>query len=453
MAQLDLLKSRKAELYEKTADVRKNISSIVDENSFVEFNAFSFAKSEFYDATVDGLGVVTGYATVDGYPVYVVAQNKNVLGGSLSKANTDKIAECLVKAYNQELPVIYFLESQGVQVGEGVAVLEGISTLLKASNAIKSVAPQFVIATGDVLGSTALLASNADFAFAVNNACISYASPVVISASKDGADKASVANAKNGVKTFDVKTLEEVKAKILQVLSVLPRFSGYEIDCQDDLMRCAPSLNNGADVDSLISATFDGGEFIKMNEGYSASVVTGIGRVGGISTAGIIFGGGEEGVDVTLDVVLKIKNFVKFADDNGLPIVMYLNSNGIKADDNTSNSPVMIEFMTMLDSLSKIKRVTVVYGKAIGLGYAFASKALGSDYNYAFAGAKISLLDGFAGISATFGTVDPEKIQELSSKYIEEQDGFNSAKLGCIDNIIEPENVRQYVISALQMIL
>ncbi len=453
MVQLDLLKSRKAELYEKTAEVRKNISSIVDEGSFVEFNAFSFSKNEFYDMTVDGLGVVTGYATVDGYPVYVVAQNKNVLGGSLSKSNADKIAECLSKAYDQELPVIYFLESQGVQVGEGVAVLEGISTLLSASNAIKDVAPQFVIATGDVLGSTALLASNADFAFAVNNACISYASPLVISASKNGADKSSVANAKNGVKTFDVKTLEEAKAKILQILNVLPRFSGYEIDCQDDLMRGTPALNAGADVDSLILATFDNGAFVKMNEGYACDVITGIGRVGGISTAGIIFGGGEDGVDLTLDVVLKIKNFATFAEDNGLPVIMYLNANGIKADDTTSNSPVMVEFMNMLYNLSKLKRVTVVYGKAIGLGYAFASKALGSDYNYAFAGAKISLLDGFAGISATFGTIDPDKIQEVSSKYLEEQDGFNSAKLGCIDNIIEPENVRQYVISALQMIL
>ena len=441
MAHLDLLKSRKAELYEKTAEVRKNISTVVDEGSFVEFNAFSFAKSEFYDSTVDG------------YPVYVVAQNKNVLNGSLSKANIDKITECLAKAFDKELPVIYFLESQGVQVGEGVAVLEGISTLLKASTAIKSVAPQFVIATGDVLGSTALLASNADFAFAVNNACISYASPVVISASKEGADKASVANAKNGAKTFDVKSLEEAKAKILQILNVLPRFSGYEIDCNDDMNRSAPSLNDKVDVDSLISATFDGGEFIKMNEGYAPSIVTGIGRIGGMSAAGIIFGGGEQGVDITLDVVLKIKNFVKFADENGLHIVMYLNSNGIKADDNTSNSPVMIEFMDMLSKLSEIKRVTVVYGKAIGLGYTFASKALGCCYNFAFAGAKISLLDGFAGISATFGTVDPEKIQEVSSKYLEEQDSFNSAKLGCIDNIIEHENVRQYVISALQMIL
>lgn len=453
MANLDLLKSRKAELYEKTADVRKSISSIVDENSFVEINAYSFAKNEFCDSTVDGLGVVTGYATIDGYPIYVVAQNKNVLGGSISKANADKISECLLKAYNQELPVIYLLESKGVQVGEGVAVLEGISTLLQASNSLKDVAPQFAIATGDVLGSTALLAVNADFTFAVNNACISYASPAVISASVDGATKESVSNAKNLSKTFNVSSLEEVKAKILQILNVLPRFSGYEVDCNDDFMRSSPALNDNADAESLINATFDGGEFIKMNENFANSVITGIGRIGGISTAGIIFDGGEQGVDITLEVAIKIKNFATFANDNKLPVVTFVNTNGIKIDNDTSNSPVMVEFMNMLYNLSSLKRVTVVYGKAIGLGYAFASKSLGSDYNYAFAGAKISLLDGYPGISATFGTVDPVEVEKLKDKYFEEQDGFNACKLGCIDNIIEPENVRQYVISALQMIL
>ena len=38
-------------------------------------------------------------------------------------------------------------------------------------------------------------------------------------------------------------------------------------------------------------------------------------------------------------------------------------------------------------------------------------------------------------------------------KYLESQDAFNSAKIGCVDNVIEPEFVRQYVISALQMIM
>ena len=178
MNNIDLLKTRKAEMSEKTADVKKDIFSIIDEGSFVELDTFSFAKNEFYGSEVDGLGVVTGYATVDGFPVYVVAQNNKILDGGLSKAGCDKICKCLGKAHGANVPVVYLLNSKGVQVGEGVAVLEGIAKVLGASNALKGKCPQIAVATGDVLGSTAILADNADFTFTVGNACVSYASPV-----------------------------------------------------------------------------------------------------------------------------------------------------------------------------------------------------------------------------------------------------------------------------------
>jgi acetyl-CoA carboxylase carboxyltransferase component len=191
-----------------------------------------------------------------------------------------------------------------------------------------------------------------------------------------------------------------------------------------------------------------------MNKDYVSDVTVGIGRIGGIATAGIIMGGEENGVDLDLDVVLKIKNFASFVYDNELPVVLFVNSNGLKADVDTCNTPVMTELMNMLSNLAGLKRVTVVYGKAIGLGYsAFVSKAFGSDYVYAFAGAKISIMDGYAGMSVAFNTFDKEELAKLEEKYADAQDAFNSAKLGCVDNVIEPEFTRQYVISALQMIL
>lgn len=454
MYNVDLLKQRKAQLLEITADVRKTLHSLIDEGSFVEFNTFGFSKNEFYGEETDGLGVLTGYATIDGYPVYVVAQNSKVSGGALSKASCDKINDCMQKAGSQNAPIIYLLESQGVKVGEGVAVLEGIANILRTSLEFKEVAPQFAIAVGDVYGSTSILFDNSDFNFIVGNACVSYGSPQVISASIDGNGKETVANIKNGSKTFKVNSITDAKDKILSIINTLPKFSGLEIDCLDDLNKSSPNLNNGADAQSIIDATFDANSFIKMNEGFADEVIVGIGRIGGISTAGIVMDGGELGVELTLNNVLKIKNFATFINDNAMPLVLFVNCSGIKVDGGVVNSPVSVEIMNMLYNLCSIKRVTVVYGKAIGFGYsAFASKAFGSDYTYAFADSKISLLDGFAGISATFGTVDSQKIEELKDKYQASQDVFNCAKLGCVDNIIEPEFVRQYVLSALQMII
>lgn len=454
MDKLDLLKSRKADLASKTADLRKSIFEVIDDASFVELNAFNTCKNEYFAQDEERVGVITGYATVDGYPVYVIAQNSKVNNGALTAAGCSKIANCLVKANANNTPVIYFLSSQGVQMGEGVQVLDGIASILALSNELKSNAPQFAIAIGDVYGSTALLLDNADFTFVINNACVSYASPAVISASKEGGTKESVAKAQNGLKTFELKDLGEAKNKILSILGVLPNFSGLEVDSSDDMNRTSPTLNVACDAKSLIKATFDQGSFVEMNENYRSEVITGIGRIGGIATAGIVFDGGEKGVDIELENVLKIKNFVNFVYDNELPLVLFVNSNGIKIDASTHESAVMTEVMNMLYGLSSVKRVTVVYGKAIGFGYtAFASNASGSDYTYAFAGSKISLLDGFAGVSATFGTVDPEKVDELNAKYEESQDSYYTAKIGSVDNVIEPEFVRQYVISALQMII
>ena len=454
---IDVLNSRKSKLNDASADIRKKISEIIDDSSFVELGAFSFGKNEFYDEELEGLGVVTGYATVSGYPLYVIAQNCKVLNGGLSKANLDKINNCLDKAIATETPVLYLLDSKGVQVGEGVAVLEGIASLLAKSNELKGLAPQIAVAIGDVLGSLSLLCANADYTYVLSSSCVAYASPSVLSAScKNPLTKEEVGGikSKNGVMTFNVKDLSEVKEGVIKLFDTLPNLSGILSENDDDLNRFTASLNENVCANCLINAVYDNGTFTKMYEGYADEVIVGVGRVGGISTASIVFDGGEDGVELTLENVLKIKNFANFVYDNNLPMLTFVNTKGIKLDYLTSSSPITIEIMNMLNNLSNLDRISVVYGKAIGLGYtAFASKEFGNRYTFAFAGSKISLLDGVEGISATFGTIDSEKQAELKEKYVDSQDSYNAAKLGCVDNIIEPQFVRQHIITALQLLV
>ena len=454
---IDLLNKRKVELFKSSADIRKNISKIIDDDSFVELNAFSFSKNEFNNEEQNGLGVVTGFATIEGYPVYVVAQNGNVLSGGLSKANCDKICNCLNKALESQTAVLYLLDSKGVQVGECIAVLEGIAKILALSNALKEVAPQFAVAVGDVYGSFALLASNCDYAYSVNNACVSYASPSIVVASANGAitkDGVGGKDSKNGVNTFVLNAIDDVKESIIKVLDVLPSASGLNVECNDDLNRSELKLNTTKNAKLLIDAIYDKGSFIELNSKFASEVITGIGRVGGISTAVILFDGLEKGVELDLNCVLKIKNFASYCYDNGFPLLNLVNTVGIKQDAVTATSPILTEISNMLYNLSGLKSISVVYGKAIGFGYtAFVSREFGNAYTFAFADAKISLFDKTLGASATFGTIEQEKLNELEQKYEDMQDAFNSAKLGCVDNIIEPQFVRQHIIMALQSII
>lgn len=459
MDKIELLKSRRAALLDCGRDIREKIASLTDDKSFVELDAYSFSHNDFYGEDAQGEGVITGYATVDGVPVYVVAQNVKVLSGGVSRANCLKIKKCLDKAYETEYPVVYLFDSLGVQVGEGVNVLEGIADVIASSCDLKGLVPQFSVVLGKLYGSFAVLAAGADYNFMLEGSRAAYASPLVISAAdgKNLSDEAVAgvkASAKNSLTTFAVKDLAEVKATIADILSVLPEYSGSVVDTDDDFNRVTESLNETVCPGCLVKSVFDDKKMIELNKEFCPEVATGIGRVGGMSVAAVLFGGGENGVELTNEVIDKISDFAAYANRNGLPLLTFVNTLGIKADLETSNSTILKKIYGLSEILNGAKRLSVVYGKAVGLGYTlFASKSLGVGYAYAFANAKIGLFNG-AATSVAFGEVREDKLSELEERYSEENaDPINAAKNGYIDNIIEPQFVRSYVISALQTIV
>ena len=79
---------------------------------------------------------------------------------------------------------------------------------------------------------------------------------------------------------------------------------------------------------------------------------------------------------------------------------------------------------------------------------------MGYDYSYAFANAKIALFDSVQGAEIEFAGEKKVDASKLAEKYSEENsDPVNAARGGYIDNIIEPEFIKQYLIASLQMLL
>ncbi len=453
MDKIQLLAERKAKLAEVSKGIRSDIQSIADEESFVELSAFSFSKNDFYGEEAEGEGVITGFITIGGYPFYVVAQNFEVMNGGVSKANCDKIAKCLDIAEKNGTSVLYLLNTKGVQIGEGVTVLEGLGKLLLRSTQLKGIVPQYAIVNGEVYGSAAMLAAIADFAFFIDNkSVLALNSPFVLSA-KAGKNltKEEVGNAKalnkTGIPSFELKNLEEVKNTIYSICELL---STPMIDAE--LNEAIPALNENASVDNMMSI-FENA--IEVSSGYESDIKTVLGRIGGISVAAVLFDGGEEGVELTLSKVAKIKNFANFACCYDLPFVTFDNVKGICPCTCANNSRIMketAEYLEILDAIDTAK-IAVVYKKAIGLGYSlFASKSVGFDYTCAFANAKIALFEDVQGAKIELADEKADKAA-LAERYADENsDPVHAAKNGYIDAIIEPQFVKQYVISALQML-
>lgn len=453
MDKIQLLQERKARLEEVSKDIRAQIQTLVDAESFVELSAFSFSKNEFYGEDAVGEGVVTGFATIDGYPFYIVAQNYNVMRGGISKANCDKIVKCLDAAEKNTTPVVYLLSSQGVQIGEGVTVLEGLGKLLMRSTQLKGVVPQYVVVNGDVYGSSAMLAAIADFTFFVEKkSVLAVNSPFVLSAKMGkNLSKEEVGGAKaldkSGIPAFEVQDLDEVKARIIAINDLI---SVPSVDAE--LNASMPALNENVTVENLMGIFENPLEVGSLCE---PDVKTVLGRIGGISAAAVVFDGGEEGVELNAAKLAKIRNFAEFACCYGLPFLTFANVKGICPCACVNNSLAMkeaAEYLDMLDTIDTAK-IAVVYKKAIGLGYSlFASKSVGFDYTCAFANAKIALFDSVQGAQIELNDEKADKAA-LAERYAEENsDPIHAAKDGYIDAIIQPQFVKQYVIAALQML-
>jgi propionyl-CoA carboxylase beta chain len=75
---------------------RERIGMLLDEGSFVEFDALATHRSTAFGMEKKkplGDGLVSGYGTVDGRLVAVYSQDFSVYGGSLSQVNGEKIVK------------------------------------------------------------------------------------------------------------------------------------------------------------------------------------------------------------------------------------------------------------------------------------------------------------------------------------------------------------------------
>ena len=453
MDKIQLLQERKKKLAENSKELREQINELFDANSFVELSAFSFSKNEFYGENAEGEGVITGFATMNDFPFYVVAQNAKVFDGAISKANCDKICKCLDTAEKNATPIVYLLNTHGVQIGEGIPVLEGLAKILLRSTQLKGVVPQYVVVDGEVYGSIAMLASIADLSFFLSNKSIlAINSPFVLSAksgknlSKEEVGSAKALN-KTGIPAFEVNSLQEIKEKISYVCDLMAT------PCMNaELNESLPILNQSVEAENLLKI-FESS--VELWSEFEPEVKTLLGRIGGISVATVLFDGGDTGVELTASKLAKIKNFAEFASCYSFPFIMFTDVKGFSADLCTNGSRIMketAEYLSILDTIVTPK-ISVVYKKAIGIGYSlFSAKSVGFDYTCAFANAQIALFDGAQGARIEFGGENADKLA-LAEKYANENaDPINAAKDGYIDAIIEPQFVKQYLIATLQML-
>ena len=137
----------------KTA--RERLKDLLDPNTFVEIDKFVTHTTKDFDMEKTkffGDGVVSGYGKIDGRLVYVFAQDFTVFGGSLSRANANKITKVMDLAMKMGAPVIGLNDSGGARIQEGVESLAGYADIFYRNVRSSGVIPQISAIMGACAG-------------------------------------------------------------------------------------------------------------------------------------------------------------------------------------------------------------------------------------------------------------------------------------------------------------
>ena len=161
---IEKINQAKAEIAATSA--YKTITAFFDADSFCEIDAFAKSGEGFAE-------VVAGFGTVEGMPVYAFAQNSDICGGAMSKAQAAKLKKLYGLALKTGAPVVGFYDSVGGRLNQGTELLAGCGDVLNAAASLSGVVPQISVVLGTCLGTNALNAASADIVIMSKDAQLS----------------------------------------------------------------------------------------------------------------------------------------------------------------------------------------------------------------------------------------------------------------------------------------
>lgn len=420
---IEKINQAKAEISQTSA--YKTITEFFDADSFCEIDAFAKSGDGFAE-------VVAGFGTVDGMPAYAFAQNSDICGGAMSKAQATKLKKVYNLALKTGAPVVGFYDSVGGRLTQGTELLAGCGEVLNSVAALSGVVPQISVILGTCLGTNALNAVSADVVIMSEKAQLS------LDVTGKNADASY--NAENGNVAVVVKDTAEAIEKAKELMLSLPSNNlnlapqSFDAEPSDDGCGC------------VVSKTVDGGSKFKLYDSFGAYAKTRLARLGGQVVAIV----NTIGKELDCKTAAKVAKFVRFCDAFSIPVITFANCPGFESLGSAAKLASAYAEATTI-------KISVVTGKAIGSAYiALAGTGANADVVYALPNTIISPVN----VEAAAFIMAPEAMKvsvseqkTVAQKYANENlSAYNAAQCGYVDGIVEETELRKTLVSALDML-
>ena len=462
---------------------RERLGLLLDTGSFEEIGRF---RGGDINGGKAGSAVITGFGDVYGRKIAVYAQDFSVRGGTLGRAEGEKICHLMDMALDLKVPIVAIVDSGGARIQEGVAALTQYGHIFRKTCDASGFVPQISLILGPCAGGAVYCPALTDLiVMTKENSDMFVTGPDVVKAatgetiSMNDLGGGLVHSTKSGVAHYLGEDEADAIDNARTVLAYLPSNS----DAQPPMYAYAATRADREtakrltdivpdndrqpyDVLDVIRCIVDYGEFVQVHELFATSAVVGFACIDGRPIGVVANQPNVRAGILDVDASEKVARFVRLCDSFNLPVITLVDTPGYKPGADQEHAGIIRRGAKVIYAYAnaQVPMVTVVLRKAFGGAYiVMGSKAIGADMNFAWPSSQIAVL-GATGAVNIIHRKDFVKAKEagedvdalrakLAAEYERTTVNANlSLEMGEIDAMIDPEQTRQAIAESLRLL-
>lgn len=480
---------------------RERIDLLFDKNAFQQEIGLLVAYDE-YEGQAPAAAVVTSVGKINGREAVVVANDATIKAGAWYPETIKKILRAQEIAMRCRVPIIYLVDSAGVNLPYQGGVFPGqygAARIFYYNSIMRRYlkVPQFAAVMGMCVAGGAYLPALSDVILMVENTSFMGlgGANLVKGATGQTIDNETLGgamahNATSGVAHFRTKNDEECIEKIRELISELPNKFQSNVSiikergpkiAAEKLYEILPEDHRAPyDMRECLSAFLDEGGLDEFQADFAKEMICGTARIGGI-LVGIIanhrgmirdakdkppkFGG-----IVYTESAEKTAYFIENCNRHSTPILFVQDVSGFMIGAEAEHSGIIRAGARFVEAMATatVPKLVLTINHASGAGYyAMAGQGFDPDFIFSLPTGRMGVMEGDSAVQAIFGTQieklkkegkEPDagvkaEMEKVRETYERDLDAKYAAARGFVDAIVTPENLRSALRLALETTL
>lgn len=480
---------------------RERINFLLDEGTNAQEIGLLVAYDQ-YAGAAPAAGVVTIIGRVSNREVVVVANDATVKAGSWWPETIKKILRAQEIAMRAQVPIIYLVDSAGVNLPYQDGVFPGqygAARIFYYNSIMRRYlkVPQISAVMGPCIAGGAYLPALSDLIVMVEGTSFMGlgGANLVKGATGQTIDNETLGGAKahtelSGVAHYRVPNDEECLKKLRELIAQLPAPPSLTINEMPiaeasrpatDLYELIPEDHRQPyAVREVLNCLLDGGHLDEFQADFAKEMITGHARVRGIQVGVIANNRGLQrapgnkvpkfGGIIYTESAEKVAYFIELCGRHQTPLLFLQDVSGFMVGAEAEHSGIIRAGARFVEAMATapVPKIVLTINHASGAGYyAMAGQGFDPDFIFTWPTGRMGVMEGESAVQALFGSQleklrrenrEPDEklrreMDQVRADYEQGLDAKYAAARGFVDAVIAPEETRDALELALRVAL